>query len=86
MKKLLLPLFMLFMLNAYATIEDDGTNVQPSEAEVSKNRACFEELSKNGCTDPGEDHKQFRSCLHDSFANLSKDCQKMMTGLYGKKK
>lgn len=85
MKKLLVPLFMLFMLNSYATIVDDGINDQPSPAEIAKNRACFEELEKNGCGDPGEDPKQFRICLHDSFANLSKDCQKMMSGLYGTK-
>lgn len=86
MKKLLLPLCMLFALNAFATIEDDGKNEQPTQAEISKTRGCFEELSKNGCVDPGEDHKQFRSCLHNVFPTLSQDCQKMMSALYGKKK
>lgn len=75
------------MTGAHASIEHDGkTQTEPTAAEIQKNRACFEEVAKNGCGDPGEDIKQFRSCLHNVFPTLSVDCKKMMTKLYSNKK
>lgn len=87
MKKLLLPfLIAMMMTNTYATIEDDGQNPVPSQVEISKNRACFEDLTDNGCGDPGEDPAQFRACLHNVFPRLTTDCQKLMSELYSRKK
>jgi hypothetical protein len=87
MKSISIALFMLFIANAHADIEATaGDAAQVSSQEITKNRACFSELSKQGCGDPGEDIKKFRTCLHDSFAQLSENCQTMMTNLYGKKK
>lgn len=85
MKKFLAPICMLFIINTYAHIEHDGNRGEPSAEDLSKSRACFEELSQNGCGDPGDDHKQFRACLHNVFPTLNKDCQKMMTNLYSRK-
>lgn len=76
-------MFMLSILNADASIEHvEGDDIGPTEQEISRNRACFEELAKAGCEDPGENLKGFRSCLHESFSLLSDDCRKMMSNLY----
>ena len=82
MKKLIIPLSMLFIVSAQANIEYDGVDAQPTTQEVTKNRACFEELAKNGCGDPGEDVKQVRSCLKNVFPTLAVDCKKLMNYLY----
>jgi sulfite reductase alpha subunit-like flavoprotein len=87
MKSISIALLMFFMTNAHANIEYNSEDAaQTSPQELAQNRACFGELSNQGCGDPGEDVKTFRSCLHDSFAQLTPNCQKMMTGLYGRKK
>lgn len=78
-------MFMLFMAHAHADIEFDGKLEIPTEAEMAKNRGCFEELSKLGCGDPGDDLKQFRSCLHDVYNSLGSECKSMMTNLYKKR-
>ncbi len=85
MKPFLITVFMLFIGNAHANIEFDGKLEIPSETEVARNRSCFEEVSRFGCGDPGDDHRQFRSCLHDVYQTLSRDCKKLMTELYKKK-
>lgn len=86
MKKILITICMLFVVSAQANIEYEGKVAEPSQAEIDKSRSCFDELSKNGCPDSGEDHKEFRACLHNVFPTLTSDCQKMMTRLYGTKK
>lgn len=73
---------MIFMTVAYASIEDDGNDGQPTAEELEKNHACFDELKKNGCGDPGTNLKEFRVCMHDVYEKLGSDCQKMMTRLY----
>lgn len=70
---------------AFATTEHEVANNSPSTQEISKNRACFEEVAQNGCGDPGDDIKQFRSCLNNVFSSLNPDCQKMMSKLYHRK-
>lgn len=86
MKNLILSMGLLLSVNAIADIEYIPTDrSQASQAEISKNRACFEEISTQGCGGPGEDHQHFRSCLNNVFPKLSRDCQKMMSNLYGSK-
>lgn len=86
MKNLLLCFGLMLSVNAMADIEFTSEDAaQVSDAQVSKNHACFEELSSQGCGGPGEDHQHFRSCMNNVFPKLSKDCQKMMSNLYGKK-
>ncbi len=76
---------MIFMAHAHANIEFDGKLEIPTDAEMAKNRGCFDDLTKHGCGEPGEDMKQFRSCLHEVFPNLSSECREMMVKLYKKK-
>lgn len=86
MKYFAIAAFMIFMACAHADIEYDAAREsQASSTEIARNRACFAELTKQGCGDPGEDIKKFRTCLHDSYPQLTENCQKMMTNLYGKK-
>lgn len=83
MKTLFTMMFMLFIAQANASIEYvEGEDSAPTQQEINKNRACFDELSKAGCGDPGENIKEFRVCLHDAFPSLSDDCKKMMSNLY----
>ena len=87
MKSISIALFMFFIANAHADIEHTAADgAKASTQEIAQNRACFSELASQGCGDPGEDIKKFRSCLHDSYSQLSENCQKMMSNLYGKKK
>lgn len=78
-------MLMVTVVNAQASIEFEGNTAEPTPQELSNNRACFEELEKNGCGDPGEDVKQFRSCMHNVYSTLGKSCQKLMTDLYSRK-
>lgn len=83
MKNLILMCGILLMVNAYATIEAGDEKVfNVTAEEVMKNRACFKDLEANGCGDPGEDPKQFRSCMRNVYPKLEEDCQKLMTKLY----
>lgn len=85
MKVLYISLFALTMSLSFATTEHSPEDIiQPSAQEVSQNRACFLEVSQNGCGDPGDDIGQFRSCLHNVFSTLTPRCQKMMSNLYSK--
>ncbi len=80
-------MFLLFIANVSASIEHvDGDDATPTEQELSRNHACFDELSKAGCGDPGENLKEFRTCLHEAFPTLSHDCKKMMSNLYRRRK
>ena len=86
MKNTLAIIGLLLVMNANADIEySEDQNAKATPQEVSKNRACFQELSAQGCGDPGDDHQQFRSCLNNVHSTLTTDCQKMMSNLYGKK-
>lgn len=87
MKTILIALSLLVVMNANADIEYSADDAQgkATPAEVTRNQSCFRELEDNGCGNPGEDVKQFRSCMKNVFPNLSNDCQKMMSNLYGTK-
>ena len=85
MKTLLIVVSMLFVFNSQANIEHDAKQVEATPQEIAKSRSCFEELEKMGCRDSGEDHQEFRACLHNVFPSLTSDCQKMMSRLYGRK-
>lgn len=83
MKTLFTVMFMLSIVHTNASIEHvEGDEATPTVHEIGKNRACFEELSKAGCEDLGENLKEFRECLHEAFPSLSDDCKKMMSNLY----
>lgn len=85
MKKLFCAMSLLLVMNAYADIE--FTSAEESKAsteEVLQNRYCFKEVELQGCGDPGEDPRHFRSCLKNIKPKLTDSCQKMMTELYGK--
>lgn len=86
MKSLFILLLMFSLTGAKASIEHSAQdNDQPTSEEIMKNRSCFEEVSQNGCGDPGEDIRQFRSCLHNVFPTLSQECRRMMSRLYHRK-
>lgn len=82
MKNIALFMGLLIAYTASADIEYEGTILKPSATEISKNRACFEELKVQGCGDPGEDPEQFRPCLNNVYQTLSSDCKALMTKLY----
>ncbi len=82
MKKLFIILSLTASLAAQATIEDEGQPTSLSTAEITRNRACFEELTRENCPDPSDDARQFRACLHNSFDALTPSCQKLMSELY----
>lgn len=83
MKKLIMALGLLSIFNVYAVTVDKYA--QPTEAEIAKNRACFQELERQGCRTIEEDPEQFRSCLSNSHIALDDYCKKMMLDLYGTK-
>jgi hypothetical protein len=85
MKTLLIAVSLLFVLNSQASIEHDAKQVEATPQEIATSRSCFDELAQQGCRDSGEDHKEFRACLHNVFPSLTSDCQKMMSRLYGNK-
>ncbi len=83
MRAILICSFMFYLVNANATIEHTAEDDRKtSAAEIGRNRACFDELAKSGCEDPGENLRAFRSCLHEVFSKLSPGCQKMTSDLY----
>ena len=86
MKNIILVSSFFLTFSALADIEYvAGDRSIATDAEISKSRACFQELSVQGCGDPGEDPQQFRSCMSNVYPTLNPDCQKLMTELYGKK-
>lgn len=87
MKTILIALSLLVVMNAKADIEYSADDVKgkATPAEISKNQSCFRELEDEGCGNPGENVKEFRSCMNNAFSKLSDDCQKMMSNLYGTK-
>lgn len=81
--KYTLALFsMLFMFNVFA-VETYQKAPQPSDAEIQKNRACFQDLEVQGCRSQDEDPEQFRSCLANVHQSLDDHCKKMLLDLYG---
>jgi hypothetical protein len=82
MKNILLMTGLLLAYSSFADIEYEGPSSKPTQAEMQKNRACFEELKVHGCGDPGEDPVQFRICMSSAYSQLSQDCQKLMSKLY----
>ncbi len=83
MKKTLMIFGFLFVMNAGAAEGDLGKYVPPSDAEVSKNRACFQDLEVQGCGNQEEDPEQFRSCMSNVHENLNEHCKRLMSNLYG---
>ncbi len=77
MKYTLAMFSMLFMMNVFAA------NSQPSEAEIAKSRACFQDLEVQGCRSQDEDPEQFRACLANVHESLDDHCKKMLLDLYG---
>jgi hypothetical protein len=84
MKKLFSALLIVSALSVHGHIEFEGEPAPPTREEIGRNRACFEDLSRQGCGDPGDDVQQFRSCLHTVFPSLSAHCQKLMSNLYAR--
>jgi hypothetical protein len=78
MKNTLAIFGLLFMMNAFA-------NKQPTESEIQKNRACFQDLEIQGCRTQEEDPEQFQACLSNAQDSLDDYCKKMMLKLYGTK-
>jgi hypothetical protein len=84
MKNYFLAFTFLFVINANASIEFSPEQAaQPTEAELTKSRSCWEELNTLGCGDPGDDPQHFRSCLKDVTGSLTPSCKSMMKELYG---
>lgn len=85
MKTIFVTLSLLAVMNSKADIEysADDAKGKATPAEITRNQSCFREVEDNGCGSPGEDIKHFRSCMKNALPNLSDDCQKMMSDLYG---
>jgi hypothetical protein len=87
MKHIICALSLMFVVNAKADIDassDDGRG-KATPAEITRSHSCFRELEDEGCGNPGENPKEFKSCLAGTYSKLSDDCQKMMSNLYGTK-
>lgn len=86
MKKIIIAFGMVFALNSLASMTyTESKGSKPTAQERQNNRACFSQLSADGCGDPGEDPKHFRSCMADVYPRLSTECKKLMSDLYGTK-
>jgi hypothetical protein len=84
MKHTLAIFGLIFMLNAKATVEEQPKKYShPSEMEIEKNRACFQDLEVQGCGKFEDDHEQFRSCMSNAHQNLDDHCKELMSNLYG---
>jgi hypothetical protein len=84
MKSLLIAFGMVFALNSMASLTySESKGSKPTDQEREKNHACFSQLSNDGCGDPGEDPRHFRSCMANVYPRLSSDCKKLMSDLYG---
>lgn len=87
MKHTLAIFGLIFMINVHATVEDTSkTYVHPTDAEITRNRACFQDLEVQGCRSQEEDQEQFRSCLSNALPGLEDYCKKLMLNLYGTSK
>jgi hypothetical protein len=82
MKNIVILMGLLVAYNSFASIEHEGNSTKPTQTEINRNRACFEELKVQGCGDPGEDAEQFRSCMNNVYENLNPDCKTLMSKLY----
>ena len=87
MKNFILVMLMVSGLNALASMDaSEVETTQPTQQEISRNRACFQELRDNGCGEPTDDPQNYRICINNAFDSLSSDCKAMMSRLYGKRK
>lgn len=85
MKNFSIVMFFVFSLTAFGSIEYvESEQSKATPAEISRNRSCFKELASEGCRDPGEDTQQFRTCMSEVYPRLTKNCQTLMSKLYGK--
>lgn len=86
MKKLILLSGLCFALNGVASMDfSESKGSKPSSTQISKQRACFQELTDDGCGDPGEEPRHFRNCLAEVYPRLTTECRKLMSDLYGSK-
>lgn len=83
MKKSLMIFGFLFITNVFAAEGDLGKYVPPSDTEVAKNRACFQDLEIQGCGKQEDDPDQFRSCMSNVQDSLDAHCKRLMSNLYG---
>ncbi len=83
MKKIILITGLLLSFASMADIAYEGETSNPTPEEISRNRACFEDLARQGCGDAGEDPAHFRACMSNVYTSLAQDCQALMTKLYG---
>lgn len=85
MKNMLTIGALLLTLGSYASIETgpEERETQPSVTQIQASRSCFQEITDTGCPHPADDLKEFRSCMHTMFQDLSTDCQARMKRLYG---
>lgn len=70
---------LLMMMNSALAAEYKS----PTDAEIAKNRACFQDLEVQGCGKLDEDSVHFRSCLSNVQDSLDQHCSTMMKRLYG---
>jgi hypothetical protein len=85
MKVILFSVSLIFLVNAQASIDsssDDGKG-KATPAEITSSQACFRQLEDESCGSPEE--KKFRSCMQNVYPKLTRDCQNLMTELYGVK-
>ncbi len=83
MKNTFLALGFLFVMNATAAEGELKKYVPPTDTEVAKNRACFQDLEVQGCGKQDEDPEQFRACMSNVHMNLDDHCKRLMSKLYG---
>lgn len=87
MRKILSVVVLILSLNCFADIDNinDLKAPQPTAAELSANRACFSDLDRMGCGDPGDDIEHFRSCMNNIYPDLKPECKTLMNDLYKSK-
>lgn len=83
MRKIFTAIVLILSLNVFADIQlSDKQAPQPTAAEQASNRACFSDLERLGCGDPGDDVEHFRSCMNNVYSSLNAECKALMKDLY----
>lgn len=86
MLKLTILFLSFFAFEATADLEHKpGQGGQPLAKKLTLSRGCFHEMENLGCGHPREDQGYFVSCLVDKPGQLTPNCQKFFTKLYGTK-
>jgi hypothetical protein len=85
MKKFLVALGMIAMLNVQAQEATSPEYVHPSESDIQRSQNCFQEVERQGCPGLEENQSEFRSCLSRVQDSLDDECKRMMLNLYGTK-